>query len=103
MSFQRMAGVLSSELSPPAARRRNGLMRELNRSVKQQSFSYAYGLCLLRFIAGCPEPFFLPSTGTPSNCQSNVAECQDKHCFKRLFVPQIDFVLPPRRSQQWRG
>jgi hypothetical protein len=32
----------------------------------------------------------------------NVAECQDKHR-SRDYLSQIDFVLPPRRSQQGGG
>ena len=33
--------------------------RELDWPVKRQSLSYPYRPRLLRFIAGCPEPFFL--------------------------------------------
>src|SRR5262249_44201661 len=50
---------LSEEPFPAAAPRSNGLKRELNQAAKWQWLSYPYRPCLLRFIAGCPERFFL--------------------------------------------
>src|SRR5262245_40509946 len=51
---------ISEEHFPAAAPRSNGLKRELNQAAKWQWLSYPYRHCLLRFIAGCLEPFFLP-------------------------------------------
>jgi hypothetical protein len=76
-------------LSSPAVPRLDGKKRELNRPVKQQWLLSPIPACLLRFIAGCPEPF----SGHSSQDAVEVSiECRgvSRHApFKVLFCPRL--------------